>query len=270
MADFGVKKPWEPPKTNASKSRSRTKRQRKQKALRIEAGTNLPLVWALPDGVAPPELAPNVAAVIRARLGFVPTNLLRVHTIEQRPAVLELYPLRRQPVEERAPRRRGASGPIQPWPTTYWFVDESLSARIAALEARGWVGRLERRLNGDEEALRAAEAAHINAGTERWAALTETDRQLAEERGWQKALRDVGIAGIKSARKVKCLHAQYAHFIGASIVSPVGRWIGELLEEGWDAREAPVEECAAVVGGDDAPKLGGRDRAHKREAAAPG
>ena len=71
MADFGVQKPWEPPKTNASKSRSRTKRQRKQKALRIEAGTHLPLVWALPDGVAPPELAPNVANVIRARLGFV-------------------------------------------------------------------------------------------------------------------------------------------------------------------------------------------------------
>ena len=138
MAEFGVQKPWEqPPKTNASKSRSRTKRQRKQKALRIEAGTNLPLVWALPDGVSPPQLDEDVAAVIRARLGFVPTNLLRVHTIEQRPAVLELYPLRRQPVEERAPRRRGASGPIQPWPTTFWFVDESLSARIAALEARG-------------------------------------------------------------------------------------------------------------------------------------
>ena len=270
MADFGVKKPWEPPKTNASKSRSRTKRQRKQKALRIEAGTNLPLVWALPDGVAPPELAPNVAAVIRARLGFVPTNLLRVHACDARPAVLELYPLKRQPVEERAPRRRGAAGPVQPWPTTYWFVDELLSARIAALEARGWVGRLERRLNGDEEALRAAEAAHAAAGMERWAALTESDRQLADERGWQKALRDVGIAGIQSPRKVKCLHAQYAHFIGASVVSPVGRWIRELLDDGMDSKEAPVEECVVAVDEDDAPKLGGRDRAHKREAAAPG
>ena len=270
MAEFGVQKPWEqPPKTNASKSRSRTKRQRKQKALRIEAGTNLPLVWALPDGVAPPELDQDVAKVIRARLGFVPTNLLRVHTCDARPAVLELYPLRRQPVEERAPRRRGASGPVQPWPTTYWFVDESLSARIAALEARGWVGRLERRLNGDEEALRAAEAAHAAAGLERWAALTAEDRVLAESRGWQKALRDVGIAGIKSARKVKCLHAQYAHFIGAAVVSPVGRWIGELLDDGMDSKAAPVEECVfAVV--DDGPKLGGRDRAHKREAAAPG
>ena len=147
MADFGVQKPWEPPKTNASKSRSRTKRQRKQKALRIEAGTHLPLVWALPDGVAAPELADNVAAVIRARLGFVPTNLLRVHTIEQRPAVLELYPLKRQPVEERAPRRRGAAGPVQPWPTTYWFVDELLSARIAALEAQRLTTKLDPNLS---------------------------------------------------------------------------------------------------------------------------
>ena len=125
MAEFGVQKPWEPPKTNASRSRSRTKRQRKQKALRIEAGTNLPLVWALPDGMEPPELSEDVAAVIRARLGFVPTNLLRVPACDARPAVLELYPLKRQPVEERAPRRRGAAGPVQPWPTTYWFVDES-------------------------------------------------------------------------------------------------------------------------------------------------
>ena len=63
MAEFGVQKPWEqPPKTNASKSRSRTKRQRKQKALRIEAGTHLPLVWALPDGVASgiAAIAPNI------------------------------------------------------------------------------------------------------------------------------------------------------------------------------------------------------------------
>ena len=263
MAEFGVQKPWEPPKTNASKSRSRTKRQRKQKALRIEAGTNLPLVWALPDGMEPPELSEDVAAVIRARLGFVPTNLLRVHACDARPAVLELYPLKRQPVEERAPRRRGAAGPVQPWPTTYWFVDESLSARIAALEARGWVGRLERRLNADPNALQEAEAAHAAAGMERWAVLTESDRQLAEERGWQKALRDVGIAGIQSPRKVKCLHAQYAHFIGAAVVSPVGRWIGELLDDGMDSKEAPVEECVVAVV-DDAPKLGGRDRAHKR------
>ena len=83
-------------------------------------------------------------------------------------------------------------------------------------------------------------------------------------------MRDVGIAGIKSARKVKCLHAQYAHYIGAAMVSPVGRWIGELLDDGMDSKEAPIEECVVAVVDDDAPKLGGRDRAHKREAAAPG
>jgi len=37
-----------------------------------------------------------------------------------------------------------------------------------------------------------------------------------------------------------------------------------------DSKEAPVEECVVAVVDDDAPKLGGRDRAHKREAAAPG
>ena len=108
MADFGVQKPWEPPKTNASKSRSRTKRQRKQKALRIEAGTHLPLVWALPDGVAAPELADNVAAVIRARLGSVPTNPA-VH-IRTKAGRAERAP-EAAARGGRAPRRRSAAGP---------------------------------------------------------------------------------------------------------------------------------------------------------------
>jgi hypothetical protein len=266
MAEFGVQRPWEQVQTNSSKSHSRTKKQRRQKAER--KGANVVTVWALPEGLAPPELAPAVEAAIRARLGFVPTNLLKVHTDEDRPAVLEVYPLKRQPVEARAPRRRGASGPVQPWPTTYWFVDEILHVRIAALEARGWVGRLERRLDGDAEALDAAERAHVAAGRERWAALTAGDRDLAEARGWAKALRDVGIAGMRSPRKVKCLHAQYAHFIGAQVVSPVGGWIRELLDAGMDAKEPPPEAGGAVVD-DGAPQLGGRDRAHKREAAGP-
>ena len=132
-------------------------------------------------------------------------------------------------------------------------MDELLSARIAALEAKGWVGRLERRLNADPNG-EEAEAAHAAAGTERWAALTESDRQLAEERGWQKALRDVGIAGIQSPRKVKCASTRSTRrHIGASVVSPVGRWIGELLD---------------AVDGDDCAEAGrARPRAQARAAA---
>ena len=172
--------------------------------------------------------------------------------------MLELYSLKRQPVEERAPRRRGAAGPVQPWPTT-WFVDESLSARIAALEAKGWVGRLERRLNADPNALQEAEAAHAAVGMERWAALTESDRQLAEERGWQKALRDVGIAGIQSPRKVNGCDGR-------------GRWSlrsgsASCLMRARIQKRRLLEECVVAVVDDDArppPKMGGRDRAHKR------
>ena len=112
MADFGVQKPWEPPKTNASKSRSRTeKRQRKQKALRIEAGTHLPLVWALPDGVAPPELSERRGGDPRAFGVRADESAASAHDRTRGRPCWSLYPLKRQPVEERAPRRRGQPAP---------------------------------------------------------------------------------------------------------------------------------------------------------------
>ena len=94
--------------------------------------------------MAAPALAAGDAAAIAARLGFVPTNLLRVAARDGAgsPRVLELYPLRRS---DPGGRRRPAKG-VQPWPTTFWLVDGALSDRLAALERRGHVGRLERRL----------------------------------------------------------------------------------------------------------------------------
>ena len=39
---------------------------------------------------------------------------------------------------------------------------------------------------------------------------------FCQARGWRKALRDVGVAGTRSARALKCLHAQYGFHLGAS------------------------------------------------------
>ena len=227
----------------------------------------------LPAGVAAPALAAGDAAAIAARLGFVPTNLLRVAARDGggAPRVLELYPLRRS---DPGGRRRPAKG-VQPWPTTFWLVDGNLSDRLAALERRGYVGRLERRLAsaGGADAA-AARAAHAAAGEARWAALTDADRALARARGWEPALRGVGVAGMRLASSVKCLHAYYAFHLGARDApgvagvagawGPVGGWIHDLLE-----RRADEADLGGGGDGDDAPldtgRAGGRDRRWRRE-----
>ena len=159
-------------------------------------------------------------------------------------------------------------------------MDAALATRLAALEERGWVGRLERRLaNADAATQSRADAAHAAAGTNRWAALTEEDRALADARGWATPLR-AGVAGIRSSRAIKCLHAQYGYHLGVSegSRSPVGDWIAELLASRAD--EAPADDAEEEDGAADAapvndgggasttppiePSMGGRDRRWKR------
>ena len=112
------------------------------------------------------------------------------------------------------------------------------------------------------------------AGEERWAALTDADRALARARGWEPALRRVGVAGMRLASSVKCLHAYYAFHLGARDApgvggvagawGPVGGWIHDLLE-----RRADEADLGDGDGGDDAPldrgRAGGRDRRWRRE-----
>ena len=70
---------------------------------------------------------------------------------------------------------------------------------------------------------------------ERWGMLLEEDRALARERGWEAAIREVGIAGIDSEvdpGNIKCLHTHYAHWLGrGGAGNLVGEWVHERLGE---------------------------------------
>ena len=63
--------------------------------------------------------------------------------------------------------------------------------------------------------------------------LLEEDRALARERGWEAAIREVGIAGIDSEvdpGNIKCLHTHYAHWLGrGGTGNLVGEWVHERL-----------------------------------------
>ena len=273
--------------------KNRTQRLRAKKVERIleaaasasgeEAGSSSSTsVRGLPDGVEAEELSASDASAIRARLGFVPTNMLRVAARDPEttaPLVIELYPLKRCDAEEEArkSRRRGYAGRVQPWPTTFWLVDAALSTRLSKLELKGWVGNLERRLNdGDPDVLARADAVHDLAGQRRWEALTEADRALCDERGWRDALRGVGVAGMKQPRAIKCLHANYGFYLGTrdragldGVVgkwSIVGEWIRDLLDAGRDADDDDGVDVDAPSNADlDFKRPGGRDRRWRRE-----
>lgn len=69
---------------------------------------------------------------------------------------------------------------------------------------------------------------HAAYARERWSMLTLHDRELVERRRWDRALRDVGVAGIRNFASVKCLHTHYAHFL-ATGNNLIGEWVHELL-----------------------------------------
>jgi len=78
---------------------------------------------------------------------------------------------------------------------------------------------------------------HEAYARERWEMLTPHDRELVARRKWDRALRDVGVAGIRNFASVKCLHTHYAHFL-ATRDNLIGEWVHELLS-------------AAAAGGED-------------------
>ncbi len=89
------------------------------------------------------------------------------------------------------------------------------------MEAQGWIGRLNERVQDDEGFDADLEAAHSAYALER-AGL------LGEALGWG------GVAGTRTG--VKCLHAHYAYHLAGG-VDPVGAWVAQEVE--------PVHEPAS-------------------------
>lgn len=74
--------------------------------------------------------------------------------------------------------------------------------------------------------------AHMSYAERRWSLLSADDNELVNQRGWAKALQDVGVAGMRKDTwdRVKCLHAHYAHYL-ADGSNVVGAWVHELLQQ---------------------------------------
>jgi hypothetical protein len=125
---------------------------------------------------------------------------------------------------------------IEPFPTIYWLTHPLLRCIVSKLELEGYGLQLERRLHDDaEDAKRMMKLAHDAYGQERYQFLSQSDRQLIQEYGWETAFATSrGIAGIRNnILAVKCLHAHLAHYLSDSIGSQnniVGRWVWEEIQ----------------------------------------
>lgn len=126
-------------------------------------------------------------------------------------------------------------------PTIFWLTCPFLVEEISKLESAGAVKRCERMILADEKLAEAYAQAHEAYKKERLSLLLPKELELVREKGLTSLLH-TGIAGVSNPRRVKCLHAQLAHFL-AGRENPVGQRVSQELP----ALFCPDSRCANAL-----------------------
>ena len=170
------------------------------------------------------------ANIVCQDLGYKPENLCDVGAhdpVSGVPLIARLYPLNRNLLKGRY------KSESLPFPTMMWMTSAALKARVSKIEVDGYIEAFKAKLKASPEAQADMCAAHAAYAAERWSLLSEGDRKHVQERGWEKALRDTGIAGMRDVvgLEVKCLHTHTAHFLSRPAHGNIiGQWTNELLQ----------------------------------------
>ena len=143
------------------------------------------------------------------------------------PSVIRCYPL----------ERRGDV--LKPFPTLYWLTCPNVIAQIGRIEAQGWIGRFEAMMLEDESLTTAVSADHDRYIAERWALLSDADREAIKEAGLTQLYEGRGVAGVGDRARLKCLHAHFAVYLAARQNDQAGGAVGK-----WLAAEFGVEICS--------------------------
>ena len=131
---------------------------------------------------------------------------------------------------------------LLPFPTTYWMTSPILHVIISKLEVIGLIDEYQKRLDNSEEFKEIMKQAHESYAKDRWSLLTDADKTYITVKGWDSAIRDVGIAGIKDFTRVKCLHCHYAHYLSKPEANNIiGKWVHEDLRK-YDETNANVAQ----------------------------
>ncbi|HEC63587.1 MAG TPA: DUF501 domain-containing protein [Candidatus Acetothermia bacterium] len=113
------------------------------------------------------------------------------------------------------------------FPTLFWLTCPYLVEEVARLESAGWVKRLEARLAEDPALAARYGRAHEKYRAERLALISSEEEKFLREKGAWDAV-ETGVAGLRNPHRVKCLHAQLAHFLARGD-NPIGALVAQLL-----------------------------------------
>lgn len=132
------------------------------------------------------NISQDTLDIIIQQLKFKPTNLLEVSyadPTDHHPVILKLYPLSVNETNKNGKKERLKS----PFPTLFWMSCPVLHAKICQLEVDGWVEKLNNKLWNSPESkqwLDIMENAHKQYAEERWALLSESDKEYVVSKGW--------------------------------------------------------------------------------------
>ena len=122
----------------------------------------------------------------------------------------------------------------KPFPTLYWLCSRDLHKAISRIEACGWIKQIEQQLQIDPDLKARFRLNHQDYVAQRDSLMSDDIRQRIEQLGFSKLFQQYGIGGISQWDKVRCLHMQYAHYLGASEnenQSGTRNVIGEQMEQ---------------------------------------
>ena len=138
------------------------------------------------------------------------------------PTVLRLYPLRLDP------KGRGSNEPV-PWVNLYFLVCPHLINTVGRLEHDGLIEKFDDILEHDSVMASLYTRDHDSYATERWELLTPEDKEYCVQKHYDTVLKESGICGMQYKRRIKCLHAHYAHYLATGGQTLVGSWIADAL-----------------------------------------
>lgn len=117
-----------------------------------------------------------------------------------------------------------SAGSYEVFPTLYWLSCPWRKERIAKIESRGYVKRLESELKSDRELrIRYREAEERYIAAQR-GLLSDREEKFIQEHDLEGAI-SRGIGGIESDENLKCLHLHVAHQLAGS--NPIGNIVIE-------------------------------------------
>ena len=141
------------------------------------------------------------------------------------------------------PRSEKGEWNLEPMPTIFWLTCPFLVEEVSKLESAGGVKGYERLLEANEELAQDYLAAHQAYREMRLSLLSREELEYAKAKGIRSIL-ESGIAGIMNPKRVKCLHAQLAHFL-ATGQNPIGALVAQELP----ALACPDQRCALFITG---------------------